>query len=171
MTLCKRPQTEPACYDSRKNCSLHWQQKKATNRQKNGSSEESIGHLRILLKFNVILQRSRSYHCSCQRFIPDLLLYIIRIETRDHGRAWMLCASLFKTRLPRARKAVWFTTATVIGAISAFVDRLDSHIILRMICESKMQDSADDKAWFPYGRYVIVKSRDPSSFFRLWKNN
>ena len=37
-----------------------------------------------------------------------------------------------------ARKAVWFTTATVIGAISAFVDSIDSHIILRMICESKM---------------------------------
>ena len=33
-----------------------------------------------------------------------------------------------------ARKAVWFTTATVIGAISAFVDSIDSHIILRMIC-------------------------------------
>ena len=29
-----------------------------------------------------------------------------------------------------ARKAVWFTTATVIGAISAFVDGIDSHIIL-----------------------------------------
>ena len=36
------------------------------------------------------------------------------------------------------RKAVWFTTATVIGAISAFVDSIDSqHIILRMIRESK----------------------------------
>ena len=37
-----------------------------------------------------------------------------------------------------ARKAVWFTKATVIGAISAFVDGIDSHIILRMIRESKM---------------------------------
>ena len=64
-----------------------------------------------------------------------------RIETRDHGRACMLCAS---PRVPvclkekhNARKAVWFTTATVIGAISAFVDNIDSHIILRMIRESK----------------------------------
>ena len=38
-----------------------------------------------------------------------------------------------------ARKAVWFTTATVIGAISAFVDSIDSHIILQMIRESKSQ--------------------------------
>ena len=36
-----------------------------------------------------------------------------------------------------ARKAVWFTKATVIGAISAFVDGIDSHIILRIIRESK----------------------------------
>ena len=36
-----------------------------------------------------------------------------------------------------ARKAVWFTTATVIGASSAFVDSIDSQIILRMIRESK----------------------------------
>ena len=35
-----------------------------------------------------------------------------------------------------ARKAVWFTKATAIGAISAFVDSKDSHIILRMIRES-----------------------------------
>ena len=41
-----------------------------------------------------------------------------------------------------AHKAVWFTTATVIGAISAFVDSIDSHIILRMIRESKNRGSA-----------------------------
>ena len=38
-----------------------------------------------------------------------------------------------------ARKAVWFTKAAVIGAISAFVDGIDSHIILRMILESKIK--------------------------------
>ena len=53
----------------------------------------------------------------------------------------MLCASLgvpvcLKEK-HNARKAVWFTKATVIGAISAFVDSIDSHIILRMIRESK----------------------------------
>ena len=37
-----------------------------------------------------------------------------------------------------ARKAVWFTKATVIGATSAFVDSINSHIILQMIRESKM---------------------------------
>ena len=42
-----------------------------------------------------------------------------------------------------ARKAVWFTMATVIGAISAFVDRIDSHIILRMIRESKMESQGE----------------------------
>ena len=45
-------------------------------------------------------------------------------------------------RLPHARKAVWFTMATVIGAISAFVDSIDSHIILQMIRESKTASSS-----------------------------
>ena len=48
----------------------------------------------------------------------------------------MLGASRFEKK-HNARKAAWFTTATVIGAISAFVDRIDSHIILPMIRESK----------------------------------
>ena len=42
-----------------------------------------------------------------------------------------------KKKHSNARKAVWFTEATVIGAISALVDSIDSHIILRMIRESK----------------------------------
>ena len=63
-----------------------------------------------------------------------------RTETRDHGRACMLGASRFEKK-HNARKAAWFTMATVIGAISAFVDRIDSHIILRMIRESKMTRS------------------------------
>ena len=63
-----------------------------------------------------------------------------RTETRDHGRACMLGASRFEKK-HNAHKAAWFTTATVIGAISAFVDSIDSHIILRMIRESKMTRS------------------------------
>ena len=59
-----------------------------------------------------------------------------RTETRDHGRACMLGASRFGKK-HNACKAAWFTMATVIGAISAFVDSIDSHIILRMIPESK----------------------------------
>ena len=59
-----------------------------------------------------------------------------RTETRDRGHACMLGASWFEKKY-YARKEAWFTTATVIGAISAFVDSIDSHIILRMICESK----------------------------------
>ena len=46
-----------------------------------------------------------------------------RTETRDHGRACMLGASRFEKKHD-ARKAAWFTTATVIGAISAFVDSI-----------------------------------------------
>ena len=42
-----------------------------------------------------------------------------------------------KKKHNNARKAVWFTKATVAGAISAFVDSIDSHIILRMIHELK----------------------------------
>ena len=42
-----------------------------------------------------------------------------------------------KKKHNNAHKAVWFTKATVIGAISAFVDSIDSHIILQMIRESK----------------------------------
>ena len=48
-----------------------------------------------------------------------------RIET-DHGRACMLCAR--QSGSPRQQ---------CIGVISAFVDSIDSHIILRMIRESK----------------------------------
>ena len=52
----------------------------------------------------------------------------------------MLCASpgvpVCLKEKHNARKAVWFTKATVIGVISAFVDSIDSHIILRMIRES-----------------------------------
>ena len=43
-----------------------------------------------------------------------------------------------KKKHNNARKAVWLTKATVIGAISALVDSIDSHIILWMIRESKM---------------------------------
>ena len=45
-----------------------------------------------------------------------------------------------KKKYNNAHKAVWFAKATVIGAISAFVDGIDSHIILRMIPEAKMNN-------------------------------
>ena len=56
-----------------------------------------------------------------------------------------------------ARKAVWFTTATVIGAISAFVDSIDSHIILRMIRESKISTGVSKKA---PDNVFIIKSQN-----------
>ena len=48
-----------------------------------------------------------------------------------------------KKKHNNARKAVWFnmlSKATVIGAISALVDSIDSHIIVRMIRQSKMNE-------------------------------
>ena len=53
----------------------------------------------------------------------------VEIETKDHGRAGMLCASLFKKK-HNARKAVWFTKATANWSnFCVFVDSIDSQII------------------------------------------
>ena len=50
---------------------------------------------------------------------------------------------LLKYKHNNARKAVWFTKATLIGGISVFVDSTDSHIILQMIRESKIVAHTD----------------------------
>ena len=42
-----------------------------------------------------------------------------------------------KKKNNNARKAVWFTKATVAGAISAFADSIDSHFILRISVSQK----------------------------------
>ena len=55
---------------------------------------------------------------------------------RDHGRACMLCASVCLKKKHNARNATGSPRQQCIGAISAFVDSIDSHIILRMIRES-----------------------------------
>ena len=60
----------------------------------------------------------------------------LKQETMAMPACYVPC-SLLKKEYNNVRKGVWFTKATVLGAISAFVDSIDSHIILRMICESK----------------------------------
>ena len=60
-----------------------------------------------------------------------------------------------KNKCNNARKAVWFTKATVIGAISAFVDSIDSHIILQMTYEPKIHRPIVNRAdhvllWFDF---------------------
>ena len=57
-----------------------------------------------------------------------------RTETRDHA---CFVPVFLKKKHNNAHKAVWFTKATLIVAISAFVDSINSHIILQIIRESK----------------------------------
>ena len=146
---CKRPQTVPACYDSGRNCSaLPW-------------IFLDLGRLCTVLepliqgrsawnsKFNVIHQRSRSYHRSSSWLDVEIghkhNQLVIRHgegqELKQETTAIPTCyVPVCLKKKHNARKAVWFTTATMIGAISAFVDSIDSHIILRMIRESKMTE-------------------------------
>ena len=77
----------------------------------------------------------------------------------------MLCASpgvpVCLKKKHNARKAVWFTLATVHWSnFSIFVDSIDSQIILQMICESKTTTSV--LALFCYYGDIILDS------FLIW---